>query len=139
TANRIVRGPLFIAGVFILAAIGTGSSSAQQVTQHAALQPDLQALQDNAKPRVQIGIPVLQRLLPRPILRHLRPARNQSKSPSLQRLLTQPTPRHLRQARNRPKSPNLPGGPITWTSEPGPRRAMVTLSSGRGKQAKKRS
>jgi hypothetical protein len=49
TANRIVRGPLFIAGVFILAAIGTGSSSAQQVTQHAALQTDLQGLQDNAK------------------------------------------------------------------------------------------
>jgi len=57
TANRIVRGPLFIAGVFILAAIGTGSSSAQQVTQHAALQPDLQALQDNAKPRGQIRKP----------------------------------------------------------------------------------
>ena len=58
TANRIVRGPLFIAGVFILAAIGTGgSSSAQQVTQHAALQPDLQALQDNAKPRVQVRKP----------------------------------------------------------------------------------
>ena len=51
TANRIVRRPLFIAGDFILAAIGSGSSSAQQVTQHAALQPDLQALQDNAKPR----------------------------------------------------------------------------------------
>ena len=58
TANRIVRGPLFIAGVFILAAIGTGgSSSAQQVTQHAALQPDLQALQDNAKPRGQVRKP----------------------------------------------------------------------------------
>ena len=57
TANRIVRGPLFIAGVFILAAIGTGSSSAQQVTQHAALQPDLQALQDNAKPRSQVRKP----------------------------------------------------------------------------------
>ncbi len=57
TANRIVRGPLFIAGVFILAAIGTGSSSAQQVTQHAALQTDLQALQDNAKPRSQVKKP----------------------------------------------------------------------------------
>src|SRR5207302_7988233 len=57
TANRIVRGPLFIAGVFILAAIGTGSSSAQQVTQHAALQPDLQALQDNAKPRGHVRKP----------------------------------------------------------------------------------
>jgi hypothetical protein len=55
-ANRIVRGPLFIAGVFILAAIGTGSSSAQQVTQHAALQTDLQGLQDNAK-RSQVRKP----------------------------------------------------------------------------------
>lgn len=57
TANRIVRGPLLVAGVFILAAIGSGSSSAQQVTQHAALQPDLQALQDNAKPRSQTRKP----------------------------------------------------------------------------------
>ncbi len=57
TANRIVRGPLFIAGVFVLAAIGSGSSSAQQVTQHAALQPDLPALQDNAKPRSQVRKP----------------------------------------------------------------------------------
>ncbi len=57
TANRIVRGPLLVAGVFILAAIGSGSSSAQQVTQHAALQPDLQALQDNAKPRSQARKP----------------------------------------------------------------------------------
>ena len=56
-ANRIVRSPLLIAGVFIFAAIGTGSSSAQQVTQHAALQPDLQALQDNAKPRSQVRKP----------------------------------------------------------------------------------
>jgi hypothetical protein len=56
-ANRIVRGPLLMAGVFILAAIGTGSSSAQQVTQHAALQPDLQTLQDNAKPRSQLRKP----------------------------------------------------------------------------------
>ena len=57
TANRIVRGPLLVAGVFILAAIGSGSSSAQQATQHAALQPDLQALQDNAKPRSQARKP----------------------------------------------------------------------------------
>ena len=57
TANRIVRRPLFIAGVFILAAIGTGSSSAQQGTQHAALQTDLQPLQDNAKPRIQVRKP----------------------------------------------------------------------------------
>jgi hypothetical protein len=54
TANRIVRGPL-LAGVFILAAIGC--SNAQQVTQHAALQPDLQSLQDNAKPRSQARKP----------------------------------------------------------------------------------
>ena len=57
TANRIVRGPLLVAGVFILAAIGSGSSSAQQATQHAALQPDLQALQDNARPRGQARKP----------------------------------------------------------------------------------
>ena len=54
--NRTVRGPLFIAGVFVLAAIGSGSSSAQQVTQHAALQTDLQGLQDNAK-RSQVRKP----------------------------------------------------------------------------------
>jgi hypothetical protein len=55
--NRTVRGPLLIAGVFVvLAAIGGGSSSAQQVTQHAALQTDLQGLQDNAK-RSQVRKP----------------------------------------------------------------------------------
>ena len=40
----------------MLAAIGSGSSSAQQVTQHAALQTDLQGLQDNAK-RSQVRKP----------------------------------------------------------------------------------
>jgi len=55
TANRIVRRPLFIAGVFILAAIGSGSGHAQQETQHAALQTDLQGLQDNAK-RSQVQV-----------------------------------------------------------------------------------
>ena len=55
TANRIVRRPLFIAGVFILAAIGSGSGHAQQATQHAALQTDLQGLQDNAK-RSQVQV-----------------------------------------------------------------------------------
>jgi len=55
TANRIVRRPLFIAGVFILAAIGNGSGHAQQETQHAALQTDLQGLQDNAK-RSQVQV-----------------------------------------------------------------------------------
>jgi hypothetical protein len=57
TANRIVQRPLFIAGVFILAAMTSGSGNAQQVTQHAALQTDLQGLQDNAK-RSQIQVPV---------------------------------------------------------------------------------
>jgi hypothetical protein len=55
TANRIVRRPFFIAGVFILAAIGSGSGHAQQVTQHAALQTDPQGLQDNAK-RSQVQV-----------------------------------------------------------------------------------
>ena len=55
TANRIVWRPL-LAGVFIFAVIGTGSSSAQQVTQHAALQTDTQGLQDNAK-RSQVRKP----------------------------------------------------------------------------------
>ena len=55
TANRIVRRPLLIAGVFILAAIGSGSGHAQQETQHAALQTDLQGLQDNAK-RSQVQV-----------------------------------------------------------------------------------
>jgi hypothetical protein len=40
----------------VLATIGSGSSSAQQVTQHAALQTDLQGLQDNAK-RSQVRKP----------------------------------------------------------------------------------
>jgi hypothetical protein len=64
TANRIVRGPLFIAGFFIVAALGTGSASAQEtgtgqeVMRQAALQPDHQVLQDgsrqeNSKPRTQ--------------------------------------------------------------------------------------
>jgi hypothetical protein len=68
TANRKVRGPLLIAGVFIVAAIGTGSGSAQetgsaqQVTQHAALQTGHQALQENSKqesskPRTQLKKP----------------------------------------------------------------------------------
>jgi hypothetical protein len=55
TTNRLVQRPLFIAGVFILAAIGSGSGNAQQVTQHAALQTDLQGLQDNAK-RSQVPV-----------------------------------------------------------------------------------
>ena len=55
TANRIVRRPLLVAGVFILAAIGSGSGHAQQATQHAALQTDLQGLQDNAK-RSQVQV-----------------------------------------------------------------------------------
>jgi hypothetical protein len=54
-----MRGPLFIAGLFVLAAIGTGNSSAQDVTQHAALQTDPQSLQDSAKPRSQARRPRL--------------------------------------------------------------------------------
>ena len=45
-----------MAGLFVLAAIGTGSSSAQEVTQQAALHTDLQGLQDNAK-RSQVRKP----------------------------------------------------------------------------------
>jgi hypothetical protein len=63
TANRKVRGPLLIAGVFIVAAIGTGSGSAQEtgsaqeVMRQAALHTDPQALQDNSKPRSQLKKP----------------------------------------------------------------------------------
>ncbi len=63
TANRIVRGPLFIAGVFIAAAIGSGSSSAQEtgstqeVMRQAALQTDHQVLQESSKPRSQLKKP----------------------------------------------------------------------------------
>ena len=53
-----------MAGLFVLAAIGTASSSAQEVTQQAALHTDLQGLQDNAKrsqvrkPRVATAVAV---------------------------------------------------------------------------------
>jgi hypothetical protein len=63
TANRKVRGPLLIAGVFIAAAIGTGSGSAQEtgsaqeVMRQAALHTDHQALQENSKPRNQLKKP----------------------------------------------------------------------------------
>jgi hypothetical protein len=45
-----------MAGLFVLAATGAGSSSAQEVTQQAALHTDLQGLQDNAK-RSQVRKP----------------------------------------------------------------------------------
>jgi hypothetical protein len=57
TTNWKIRGPLFTAAVFILAAIGTGSSGAQEATQHAALQGDQQSSQDNARSRNQVRKP----------------------------------------------------------------------------------
>jgi hypothetical protein len=57
TANWKFRGPQFLVGVFIIAALGTGSTSAQQVAQQVALQTDHQALQGDAKPRSQARKP----------------------------------------------------------------------------------
>jgi len=51
--NWIVRSPHFIAGIVMLATMGVGSSSAQQV----ALQSDRQALQENARPRNPVRKP----------------------------------------------------------------------------------